>query len=54
MAILYYVGIAIVGWAVMGSIVGFVAGGRLSAMVNLLIAVVCCIEPHGGRESWLT
>lgn len=49
MAILYYVGIAITGLAVMGGIVGFVVGGTLSAMVNLLIAIVCCTEPDGGR-----
>ncbi len=40
MVVLYYVGIAVTGLAVIGSITGIIAGGNLSAIVNLMLAIV--------------
>ena len=47
MFVLYCIGIATAGVAVLGSIVGLLAGGRLSALVNLMLAMVSCISLGG-------
>jgi len=54
MVILYYVGIAVTGLAVIGSIIGFIVGGALGATVNLLLAIVCHLESDGHRGPLLT
>ncbi|KAI9878197.1 MAG: hypothetical protein M1830_001589 [Pleopsidium flavum] len=40
MVILYYVGIAVTGLAIIGSIIAIVTGGTLSAIVNLMLAII--------------
>lgn len=42
MFVLYCIGIATAGAAILGSVVGLLAGGRLSALVNLMLAIVGC------------
>ncbi len=49
MVILYYVGIAVTGLAIAGSIIGFTVGGNLGATINLLLAIVCCLESMVAR-----
>ena len=44
MTILYYIGIALAGLAIAGSIIGSVVGGGISAVVNLLLALVRLLQ----------
>lgn len=48
MFVLYCIGVATAGVAVLGSVMGLLAGGRFSALVNLMLAMVGC------SPTWLT
>lgn len=50
MVILYYVGIAVIGLAIIGSIIGFIVGGTLNATLNILLSIVCYFQSGGRRE----
>ena len=58
MFVLYCIGIATAGVAVLGSVVGILAGGRLSALVNFMLAIVSCVSSivgilaHAGHSSF--